>query len=765
MDNTGTPNTETYQGAAIQGRTSHTTLTPQGENGIDNMDNFNLQDALVAELLDREWNTESHELSSTSKLKSRGKAKKTPKSDDKGCTSTKVTGTRILLRGECSNHKQRNKFLSEMDIIDIQATQKTSESEAQDTKESSDKEEAVTPIYNRFQSLDDSNSLLELDTEPQPQEPILEDSTMCNKLKRNNSIENSSLKIGKGGGKSKNNKGNSTTRTLPKRHTRNPRRALWEELKRLSPTRGTISSLGSIEDFNDMVWDSGLTDAGFEGEPFTSTNKRVWRRLDRVLYSQEWAELFNSTKVSHLPRRLSAYQPLLITATRTEDKVPSSFRLQQKLYRLKDHLKQWNKDYFGNIFSLVDQAKAAANEAEKQFDSLPSEANLTNLNKHNATLVHALKLESEFWRQKSHCKWLEAGERNTKFFHASVKKKMLKSRISKVMDNQHEITDSAQIKEFVVHFFESLLSDTPATSLPHDFSFQFPRIHQDILLNLCQPPSQDDIKEVVFCINKDSVAGPNGFSSAFFQACWNTIAEDVNAAVVDFFRGTPMPRSFSSTSIILIPKNDSSQFWSEFRPISLCNVTNKILSKLLYTKISQALPDPISPSQSSFVPGKLIADNILLAHEMTHHLDMSHSKANLILKLDMTKAYDRVNWKFLYVILEKMGFPFRFIVLIKHAIEHCWFTILVNGEPSGFFRSSQGLRQGDPISPALFILAAEALSRRLNHLFTQNPDMFYQTGYKARVSHLAYADDIIIFTRCEEHSLTKLMQFHELYED
>ncbi|KAL2251643.1 UNVERIFIED_CONTAM: hypothetical protein Sindi_2286600 [Sesamum indicum] len=516
-----------------------------------------------------------------------------------------------------------------MDIIEIQATQETSESEAQDTKESSDKEEAVTPIYNRFQSLDDSDALLELDTEHQPQvqareqeiyqmandialesnlqEHILEDSTMSNKLKRNNSMEDSSLKTGKGGGKRKNNKGNGTTRTLPKRHTRNPRRALWEELKRLSLNKvpwivggdfntmlhthenqgGTISSLGSIEDFNDMVLDSGLTDAGFEGEPFTWTNKRVWRRLDRVLYSQEWAELFNSTRVSHLPRRLSDHHPLLITATRTEDKVPSSFRfqhmwimhhdfqdmvkqswgapiqgygmyrLQQKLYRLKNHLKQWNKDCLGNIFSLVDQAKAAANEAEKQFDRLPSEANLTNLNKHNAALVHALKLESEFWRQKSICKWLEAGERNTKFFHASVKKKRLKSRISRVMDNQHEITDSAQIKISAVHFFESLLSDTPATSLSHDFSFQFPQIHQDVLLNLCQPPSHDDIKEVVFSINKDSVAGPDGFSSAFFQACWNTIAEDVNAAVMDFFRGTPMPRSFFATSIIPIPKNDS----------------------------------------------------------------------------------------------------------------------------------------------------------------------------------------------------------------
>ncbi|KAK4382400.1 hypothetical protein Sango_2875100 [Sesamum angolense] len=150
-------------------------------------------------------------------------------------------------------------------------------------------------------------------------------------------------------------------------------------------------------------------------------------------------------------------------------------------------------------------------------------------------------------------------------------------------------------------------------------------------------------------------------------------------------RGTPMPRSFTATSIMLIPKNDSPQPW--------------------------------------------------------------------------------VKWKFVYAILEKMGFPARFIALIKHAIEHYWFTILVNGEPSGFFKSLQGLRQCDAISPALVIIALEALSRGLNDLFAQNPDMLYQTGCKTRVTHLAYVDDIIIFTRCEEQSLNKLMQFLDLYEN
>ncbi|KAL0299939.1 UNVERIFIED_CONTAM: hypothetical protein Sangu_3148000 [Sesamum angustifolium] len=110
-----------------------------------------------------------------------------------------------------------------------------------------------------------------------------------------------------------------------------------------------------------------------------------------------------------------------------------------------------------------------------------------------------------------------------------------------------------------------------------------------------------------------------------------------------------------------------------------------------------------------------------------------------------------------------MGFPPRFLTLIKHAVQNCWFSILVNGEAIGFFKSTQGLRQGDPISPALFIIAAEAFSNGLNPLF--NGDMYYQTKCEVKLSHLSYADDIILFTNCKEAGLNKLMQFLRKIED
>ncbi|KAL2237401.1 UNVERIFIED_CONTAM: hypothetical protein Sindi_0931800, partial [Sesamum indicum] len=154
-----------------------------------------------------------------------------------------------------------------------------------------------------------------------------------------------------------------------------------------------------------------------------------------------------------------------------------------------------------------------------------------------------------------------------------------------------------------------------------------------------------------------------------------------------------------------------------------------------------------------------------MAQEMIHELDLRYNKGNLVIKLDMSKAYDRVNWNFLLTVLQKMGFPHRFLTLIKHAIQNCWFTVLINGETTGFFKSSQGLRQGDPISPALFILAAEALSKGLDLLSNENSGMFYHTNCEVKVSHLSYADDVILFTNCEEESLTKLMQFLRNFEE
>ncbi|KAL0449575.1 UNVERIFIED_CONTAM: hypothetical protein Slati_1513900 [Sesamum latifolium] len=248
---------------------------------------------------------------------------------------------------------------------------------------------------------------------------------------------------------------------------------------------------------------------------------------------------------------------------------------------------------------------------------------------------------------------------------------MLKSTIHIIMEENQEFTNPDQVREFAATYFKNLLSCNPVRKNIPDFPFQFPQVSEETTRNICNLPTDEEIKDTVFSIDKDSVADPDGFSSAIYQACWEFVATDINEAVKDFFCGTSMPRNFTATTIVLIPKVDSPQTWNDFRPISLCNVTNKIFFKLLYNKLSQTLLDLISPSQSGFIPGRLIADNFLMAREMIHHLDLRYSKGNLVIKLDTSKAYDRVNWNFLTTVMQKMGFPTRLLTLTKHAIQNC----------------------------------------------------------------------------------------------
>jgi len=153
------------------------------------------------------------------------------------------------------------------------------------------------------------------------------------------------------------------------------------------------------------------------------------------------------------------------------------------------------------------------------------------------------------------------------------------------------------------------------------------------------------------------------------------------------------------TNIVLIPKVQNPERMSEFRPISLCNVIYKIISKVLANRSKQVLPQIISSTQSAFVPGLLITDNVLVAYKTLHtmHARKKGKKGSVALKLDISKAYDRVEWHFLQSIMEKMGFPDVWIERVMSCVTTPSFSILVNGKPYGMIQPSRGIRQGDPI--------------------------------------------------------------------
>jgi hypothetical protein len=188
---------------------------------------------------------------------------------------------------------------------------------------------------------------------------------------------------------------------------------------------------------------------------------------------------------------------------------------------------------------------------------------------------------------------------------------------------------------------------------------------------------------------------------------------------------------------------------NHYRPISLCNTTYKIISKLLVDRLRGVLPRLISLAQSAFIPGRWIAENQLIVQEILHSFKKRKVKGGFVaLKLDLQKAYDRVSWSFLKLVLQHFGFSPIFIGWIMECISSVSFSVLINGGMSKRFKPTRGLRQGDPLSPYLFILCQEVLSRLIDREFLAGT----VKGVKMNVAgpaftHVMYADDIMVFAR------------------
>ncbi|XP_042009092.1 uncharacterized protein LOC121757643 [Salvia splendens] len=474
--------------------------------------------------------------------------------------------------------------------------------------------------------------------------------------------------------------------------TRGERIHLWDKMREIAlATEGspwiiggdfnTILSTGDrvgsdtnrqaeMVDFAEAIEDCRVLDPGFDGSEFTWAKNGLFERLDRVLVNEPWAQCFEATRVADLPRVSSDHGPVLVRCRTPRTHTEGRpFRFQNMW------VKEWNKAVFGNIHDNLRETEEKIAMAQAEFEERPSPDNRAEVNRSIAMYIRLLKMEEDFWRQKATLRWLAEATRTP-------------------------------------NFIKRLSPSPEVEALPN-------------------PPSTEEVKKAVFDISGDSAPGPDGFTATFYQSCWDTVGIDVVAAIQQFFEGAYLPRSITATSIVLIPKKLGPDSWSDYRPISLCNVSNKIITKILTRRLSPLLPQVIAPNQSGFVKGRLLNDNVLLAQEVFHELPRSAPAPNVAVKIDMAKAYDRVQWPLLIKVMDRMGFPARWISMIE--------------------------RQGDPISPSLFVIAADYLSMSLDKLILGKKEMIFKASRgRMEISHLAYADDIVIFTQAAEVPLRQL---------
>ncbi|RVX20225.1 Transposon TX1 uncharacterized 149 kDa protein [Vitis vinifera] len=410
----------------------------------------------------------------------------------------------------------------------------------------------------------------------------------------------------------------------------------------------------------------------------------------------------------------------------------SSHCIAEKLKALKKDLKKWNKEVVGN----VSFNRAEALSRLQQWEAKENENALTpeDLEAKNLDLEEYKKwalLEETSWRQKSREIWLREGDKNTKYFHKMANARARRNFLSKIKVNGVYLSSLAEIKEGVCNAYQTLLSD-PGDWRPSINGLNFKELGEGLASSLEVMFSEEEIFAALssFCGDKAPVLPPWTFQ-----------------------------RSLNSTFLLLIPKKEGTEDLKDFRPISLVGSVYKLLAKVLANRLKTVMGEVISDSQHAFVHGRQILDAVLIANEA---LD-SRLKDNipgLLLKMDIEKAFDHVNWNFLMEVMSKMGFGHRWINWIKWCCSTTSFSILINGSPSGFFRSSRGLRQGDPLSPYLFLLAMEALSQLLSHARNGNFISGFRVGGRGSeglvVSHLLFADDTLIFCDADADQLQYL---------
>ncbi|XP_010480729.1 PREDICTED: uncharacterized protein LOC104759515 [Camelina sativa] len=279
---------------------------------------------------------------------------------------------------------------------------------------------------------------------------------------------------------------------------------------------------------------------------------------------------------------------------------------------------------------------------------------------------------------------------------------------------QKSRSQDSKVQDIAVSYFLDLFTSSNPSDFEEILGEVGPSITGEINDSLTRPATEQEIKEVLFMMHPDKAPGPDGMTALFYQRAWDTVRPD-----------------------------------------------------LTLLRLRSFLPTLISETQSAFVEGRLITDNILIAQEMFHGLRTNPSCKGkfMAIKTDMSKAYDRVEWSFIEHLLRKFGFCEKWISWVMWCVTSVQYKVLINGQPHGAILPSRGLRQGDPLSPYLFILCTEVLIANLRK--AERSKLI--TGIKVStacpaVSHLLFADDSLFFCRATKEQCEAVLGILRQYE-
>ncbi|XP_009119170.2 uncharacterized protein LOC103844146 [Brassica rapa] len=562
----------------------------------------------------------------------------------------------------------------------------------------------------------------------------------------------------------------------------------------------------AMREFQDVVRRCGLDDLAQVGSLFTWTNRQpdtpISKKLDRVLVNGQWLSsfpvsfaTFEAGGVSDHLRFWTQLQPPeptnrkpfkffthVTTHPRFLEVVANIWNSQEPLYHsrtalkrfhsklksLKSALRQMNRDQFGDLPTRVKSAYDELCRKQAEATDSPSQEAFEDVSTAWEHWHHISGIEEQFYFQKSRIQWMGLGDRNNCFYHNVCKARNSKNAIRRIIATDGRIlTDLNDIKAEAVSHFDTFMNDQPSNLV--DVTSEYLeglidyRCPQGVAAELIRPVQGEEIKKILFSMPTNKAPGPDGYPVEFYKAAWPVVGKDVIVAVQSFFLFGLLPRSTNATLLSLIPKMTEAERMTDYRPIACCNVVYKVISKIIARRLKATLPPAIELNQCAFIKGRLLLENVLLATELVKDYHKPGISSRSAVKLDISKAFDTVQWSFIETVLRVMGYPALFVTWIMRCVDTAAFSVSVNGDLEGFFSSSRGIRQGCSLSPYLFVIVSNVLSKLLNSAVLNRRIGYHPLCESLKLTHLSFADDIMVFTNGTPTSLEGVLEVFEEY--
>lgn len=364
---------------------------------------------------------------------------------------------------------------------------------------------------------------------------------------------------------------------------------------------------------------------------------------------------------------------------------------------------------------------------------------------------------------RANVKWHEEGEKCSKYFFDLEKQNYIKKNMTKIKVNDKVITDQKTIQEEQVNYYRNLysskISDKENISDSFFLSRDIKQLSESDVIKCNTPITKQELKESLHTFTSNKTPGNDGLPYEYYKMFWDELIDplyDCYEAVIN--EGELSCSQKQAVMRLLEKKGKDRSFISNWRPISLLNFDYKLLSKCISRRIQNFLPHLIHRNQTGFIKGRYIGDSIRVIQDiMAYTLDKKLS--GLLLFIDFEKAFDSIEWKFIWKALKRYNIGDYLINLIQILYTNPESCVMNNGFSSRYFSLHRGVRQGDPLSPYIFILALELLAVYIR----EDPSI---RGFKIKETEIKltlYADDMTLMLR-DKHSAIKALDIIKKFE-